>query len=506
MPDGGVSAGFRGDEHGAMNTGLMTRDCRFGGGRWRWLPLFCWLLNGLLQATSERPNLILIIADDLGYEDLSFTGNPHIHTPNLARLADEGTFFEQTFLTTASCSSSRASLITGRYPHNNGCAELSPGGDPDDWVSFFEGIDFFPDHLQRAGYYTMQAGKWHIGDSHWNQPGGAAAAFFDHTEGGNAQGSGAERWVELLRERPRQKPFFAWFASHDPHWPHTATEPGPYQGPYQHSPEEVVLPPFIPDSPEMRDRFIRYYDEIARLDAAIGDLLAELERQGIADQTVVIFLSDNGRPMPRCKLFNYDSGMRTPLIFWGPGVLPSQGRRENLVSSLDLAPTLCELAGVQLRSANTFQGYSLVPLLQGETESADWARVFSERNWHIAPAHVRSVRDDRFLYMRNAWPHLRRNLAGEGPWEVPPQPAEEFYDRRADPHQMRNLIDNPDYEQLVARYRSWLDEWAASTGDRVPETPTPEWEWGEPGWGVRGDYPGIPRFGLPVLESAEAAP
>ena len=120
--------------------------------------------------------------------------------------------------------------------------------------------------------------------------------------------------MPVLRDRPRDKPFFLWLAALDPHRDY---EPGPIPEP--HRPEDVVVPPYLPDVPEVRKDLALYYDEIGRLDHYVGEVLAELDRQGIAGETLVLFLSDNGRPFPRCKTTLYDSGIRTPLIVRWPG-------------------------------------------------------------------------------------------------------------------------------------------------------------------------------------------
>ena len=268
------------------------------------------LVSGLMLTSAPRvegvgrPNVILIIADDMGREDCGAYGHPAIRTPNLDKLAREGMRFDRAFVTASSCSPSRSSLITGRYPHRTGAEELHqplPRGQ----VTFVE-------KLKAAGYWTAAAGKWHLGNAvkdRFDVVREAGTAGFQLPSGPNrkpkarmtADGagsiqSGCDQWVPVLRDRPRDKPFFLWLAAFDPHRDYQeGTIPRP------HRPEDVVVPPYLPDLPEVRKDLALYYDEIARLDHYVGEVLAELERQGEAGNTIVLFLSDNGRPFPRVQ-------------------------------------------------------------------------------------------------------------------------------------------------------------------------------------------------------------
>ena len=282
------------------------------------------LLGASLRAQGvERPNFILVIADDIGWNDLGCYGDPVVKTPSLDRLAEEGRVFDAAYLTTSSCSPTRCSIITGRYPHNTSAAELHTPLPPDQYM--------FPRALRDAGYYTLLSGKNHMG--------GAVRAAFEVISPGKGKGK-EEDWVALLRERPKDRPFFCWFASTDAHRGWGFSEHAP-----RYDPEAVRVPPFLYDGPKTRQDLADYFHEVSRLDHFVGALRAELERQGIERETYLIFVSDNGRPFPRCKTRLYDSGIKTPLIVFRPGrVRP--GRSASLVSAIDLAPTILELAGV----------------------------------------------------------------------------------------------------------------------------------------------------------------
>lgn len=425
----------------------------------------------LARAESDRPNFIVIIADDVGWNDLGCYGHETIRTPNLDRMAVEGIRFETAWLTCSSCSPSRCSIMTGRYPHSTGAAELHMPLPADQIV--FAGL------LKDAGYYTASAGKWHLGE--------AAKKNFDLIVGGSP--SGCEKWVQTLRDRPRDKPFFCWFASFDAH---RGYQKNAIPKPHQES--DAVVPPFLPDNEATRGDLAMYYDEITRLDDYTGKVLAELDSQGVRDNTLILFLSDNGRPFPRCKTTLYDSGVRTPLIaYWPKRIKPASSG--SLVSSVDIAPTILQLAG--LEPGPSFQGKSFVSVLQDPRQQAR-RYAFAEHNWHDYQAHERAVRSERFIYIRNAFPELpgtppadavrsptyesmqKLHAVGElspeqrGCFEKP-RPAEELYDVRNDPHCLTNLAGKSTHAETLKQMRGVLDRWIERTGDSVPDNPTPDW-------------------------------
>lgn len=411
---------------------------------------------------GRRPNIILFIADDMAWDDCTPYGHPHIKTPSLARMAREGLRFDNAFLTCSSCSPSRCSIITGRYPHSTGASELHlplPG----DQVTFVE-------KLRESGYYTAASGKWHLG-----QP---TRKKFDTVV------DGVDKWVSTLQDCPTDKPFFGWFAFVDPHRPYVEnaiSEP--------HKPNDVVVPPYLPDVPETRHDLALYYDEITRLDGVVGRVLDELQKRGQAENTLVLFISDNGRPFPRCKTTVYDSGIKTPCFAWWPGVLKPGSVSASLVSTVDLAPTFLELAGVPAPA--TFQGRSFVPVLK-DPAAAIRELVFAEHNWHDYTARERAVRSAQFKYIRNAWPDLpgtppadavkgetfqaMRRLRDAGKLTadqqgcfLKPRPGEELYDVVNDPDELQNLAADPRYAEPLRLMRAELDQWKRETEDRVQD-------------------------------------
>jgi arylsulfatase A-like enzyme len=435
--------------------------------------LLALLGTGAAQAEEKPPpNFLILIADDVSAEDIGCYGNPRIRTPNLDKLAKEGRRYDAAFLTTSSCSPSRCSILTGRYPHSTGAGELHQPL-PAEQV-------LVTSLLRKAGYYTAAAGKWHLGKPAMTQ--------FDAVVAG--QPSGCENWLKTLRERPKDKPFFLWFASLDAHRPYQANAIDK-----PHAPEDVVVPPYLPDNAETRRDLAQYYDEITRLDRHIGEVLAELDKQGVADNTFVLFMADNGRPFPRCKTTLYDSGIRTPFVLRYPPLVKPNTTGSELISSVDLAPTVLDLGG--LKPTPAMQGLSFAPLLRGTPGATRRDHIVAEHNWHDYQAHERAVRTSRYLYIWNAFPQLtgsppadavrsptykemqKLEAAGKLPdgqrsCFLKPRPAEELYDVQADPNCLRNLAGDANQSAVLKQLRGELETWRKLTDDRVPATPTPD--------------------------------
>ena len=441
----------------------------------------------------KRPNIVFILADDISAEDIGCYGNPGAHTPNMDALADGGIRFNNGFVTIASCSPSRGSIMLGRWPHATGMAELHTQWRPDkeECKAFVEKLDFMSKNLQDAGYYTIQSGKWHIGGLYkWDRPDGIFKNYFDSADIVNlGNDGGAYRWVELLRNRPKDKPFFCWYSTFDAHIPFTA--------PNIHQREDVHVPPYVPDvntgPVNTRQYLASYYDEITRLDSYVGKVVKELKAQGVYENTLIVILADNGRPMVRAKVFIHDSGVRVPfIVHWPNGIAKPGSVSESLVSSIDLAPTFAELAGGDIGNT-TFQGKSFVSLLAGNPNDLHHRYIFTERNHHMAEAHERGVRDNQFLYIRNRRPLIQRRGSGwqggacmfilrqqlngkpmprEYAWFFEECPEEELFDAKKDPDMMKNLALSPKYAGVLKKMRKVLADWERQTGDTAPENLT----------------------------------
>lgn len=436
----------------------------------RILSLFVALIFTALSHAEEKPNFVFFITDDVGWNDIGCYGNEAIKTPNLDALAERGLRFTNAYLTISSCSPSRCSIITGRYPHNTGAPELHTELPADQFR--------FPVALREAGYYTMLSGKNHMGD---------VSDAFETISKGKGPGS-SDDWVKLLKERPKDQPFFAWFASKDAHRTWQIDDEN-----HVYDPSEVMVPPFMYDGPKTRQDLADYYHEVSRIDTTMGKLVEELKEQGIEKNTYIIFMTDNGRPFPRSKTRMYDSGVKTPFLVARPGTI-APAVTDSLISSIDLAPTILELAGLEPRE--TMQGVSFTPIL-ADPKATVRDVAFAEQNWHVFKAHQRMVRTGDFLYIKNAHPELLPLSmesdpsfpAGEELWEKhdagelnaaqsamfqEPQPEEELYQVSDDPFQLTNLAGKEEFTETLREMRELHQEWTKATGDTVPTNPTPD--------------------------------
>ncbi|WP_339746421.1 sulfatase [uncultured Rubinisphaera sp.] len=427
-----------------------------------------------LSAAEARPNIILFIADDMAWDDCGAYGHPHIKTPNLDQLASQGMRFDNAYLTCSSCSPSRSSIITGRYPHATNGAHQLHNDLPADQITFVE-------LLKEAGYHTALAGKLH--------PRKTTADRFNKIYGtGAKETGGCGEWVNALQECPADQPFFLWLASTDPHrgyQPDTIPEP--------HSNSHVIVSPYLPDVPEVREDLALYYDEISRLDRYVGEVLKQLETTKQAENTLVVFISDNGRPFPRCKTTIYNSGVKTPFIVRWPGVVKPGSTCNQLVSTVDLAPSFC--AAAKVAPSDTFQGVSMLPLLNNPDKPVrDY--IFAEHNWHDFDDHQRSCHSLHFNYIRTTYSDLpgtppadavkgasfqaMLKLKEQGKlnenqmysFDVP-RPKEELYDIINDPHELHNLAEDPLYSSQLEKLSARLDNWIEETGDFTPESRRP---------------------------------
>ena len=422
-----------------------------------------------LAADNRPPNFVFIITDDISAEDISIYGNQLIETPNLERLAMRGLVFDNAYLTTSSCSPSRISMITGRYPHNTGAPEIHVEL-PSDQKTFVQ-------ELKKAGYHTVLSGKNHMAPPH-------QLGFSEYSD---ARPSGSENWLSHLKSRPKDQPFFFWFASHDAHRDWQFNDKA-----RSYNPDQVEVPPYMYDGPLTRMDLTGYYHEISRNDYYVGVILDELDRQEIKDNTYLIFLSDNGRPFPRSKTYLYKNGIQTPFVIAGPNV--KRGRTNALISAIDVSATILELAGLGV--LETIQGVSFQNTFQDHDATVREV-AFAERNWHRYSMHERMVRMGDWIYIRNNWPN-KRNLSGESdPHMFPaakelwnnyekghltpsqalitllPQPAEELYHIKDDPHNLNNVLYEPENRALVNQMRILLTIWTNQTGDNIPDNPTP---------------------------------
>ena len=433
------------------------------------LPLFALVAARVTstETTPARPNIVWLIADDLSPE-LGAYGYPHVRTPNLDRLAAEGARFNRAFTTAPICSTSRSAFITGLHQTSIACQHHRT----EDPRPLPTGVKTLPEILRAAGYFTT-----------------------------NGQGPESTRWGKAdynfvidmrtmydcpdWRKRRPGQPFFAQVQLKHPHRPFV-NEPVTEA---RH--RDAPLPPIYPDHPLAHRDWAAYLQSIEALDAMVGEVLATLDREGVAKDTLVMFFGDNGRPHVRDKQWVYNGGLHVPLIVRWPGRITPGTVREELVSMVDLAPTCLRLAGLEVPAV--MQGVAFLPEQNPRRPFVVGARDRAGD----ADDRIRSVRTARFNYIRNFRPELPyaqhssykevqypmlpllRLLHAEGKltpaqaaFLAPRRPPEELYDLDADPWETRNLAALPEHAATLRDLRGKLDAWMRATGDQggTPET------------------------------------
>lgn len=425
--------------------------------------------------SGSRPNVVVFIADDAGM-DFGAYGNRVVRTPNIDRLAREGLVFSRAFLTSPQCSPSRTSMLSGQYAHTVGTEDLH--------VPLPEGKSILPKHLrEQAGYFTGRMLKGHIGKPAEEQFDWSDNGFYPEYVEGRWNARALSHFQDFLDAAGR-KPFFLWTAFVDPHRPYQDEKNG---APRVHDPGRIKVPPHLVNDRATKADIAAYYDELARMDNHIGQMLGELEKRSLRQDTLIVFLSDNGAPFPGGKGTLYDAGVQTPFIVSWPAKLGT-GRREALVSTIDLAPTMLELAGVS--SPTPLSGASLLPLLTDATlPGRDF--VFAERNWHNADEHMRMVRSPSHKLIVNAYTERPfgnpSDVATSPSWRAllnaqragrltplqarlfaAPRPSVELYDLARDPGETRNLAFDPTQQETLASLSKALEAWMKSSEDFPP--------------------------------------
>lgn len=439
------------------------------------------------DAEQQRPNILWLIGEDLGPE-LGCYGTPEAETPNLDRLAKQGVRYTRAFTVTPVCSSSRSALMTGMYATSIDAQHHR--SHRNDGYTLPEGVRVLTDWLRPAGYFT--ANVRHFPDSAGFRGTGKTDWNFNYEGRAGEKGPfDTDRWSDLKEHQP----FYAQV-----NFPETHRD---FHGPERADPDKVEIPPYYPDHPLVRKDWARYLDTLMVLDEKIGTILELLERDGLAENTIVVFLGDHGRAMVRGKQWPYDSGLHIPLLIrWPENFEPPKhfeagtvdGR---LIQSIDVSATTLWAAGVEPPM-----------LMQGRVFLGERADRFPPRKYAFAARgrgdetqfRIRTVRSKRYRYIRNYHPErpfmllneykerqypvmdLLRKLHFEGKLTpvqekllAPSRPAEELYDLKSDPWETNNLIDSkkPEHRRALIELRAALETWMYETNDqgRFPEDP-----------------------------------
>lgn len=434
--------------------------------------------SGAEQPAPARPNILWITCEDTS-PHLGCYGVPGAHTPNLDQLAAEGARYDCAFSVAGVCAPSRSCLITGMYPTSLGTCHMRCQNPPPPHVRCF------PAYLRDAGYYCTNNVKtdynFPVPDDAWDECSNKAH----------------------FRKRPDPaQPFFAVFNFTTTHESQIGTLPKDLEefreraGGELHDPDALDLPPYFPDTPLIRRHWAHYFDLVTIMDRQAGEILQQLEEDGLAENTVVFFYGDHGVGLPRCKRWMYDCGIQAPLIIRWPGRIEPGVASGRLVSFVDFGPTVLSIAGVAIpdhMQGRAFLGAADTP----PREYVYAARDRMDERYDL----IRAIRDKQYKYIRNyepdkpyaqylsypeSYPVLQdmRRVEQEGAltdaqklFFREAKPLEELYDTDADPHELNNLADDPAQAERLARLRQALDAWLDDARDVgfVPEMELDAW-------------------------------
>ncbi|MCH2182105.1 MAG: sulfatase [Mariniblastus sp.] len=426
---------------------------------------------------EEKPNILIIMADDCTYNDLPIYGGQNAKTPHLDALARQGLVFHQAYLGSAMCQPCRAELYTGQYPLSNGCAWNHSASRPE--------VRSLPHFLRPLGYRVGIAGKVHV------KPKGAFP--FDPVPGFDAncvreptlphELEGIEDYMDT---RKHNSPFCLVVALVEPHIPWTMGDAS------QYPPEELKLPPNLADTPVTRQHFSDYLAEITYMDGQVGEILAALKRSGAQQNTIVLFTSEQGSQFPGCKWTNWNTGLHTGLIARWPDRIEAGRRTDALVQYADITPTLVQLAGGE--PFDEFDGTSFQAVLLGQKDRHRSFAYGMHNNLPEGPRYpIRSVTDGKHRYIRNLLPseiYIEKHLMGGGRLNNPywatwvgadplrqentyrlvkrymSRPAEQLYLTESDPYELNNRIgETGAMAESKDRLRRALDNWMTEQQD-----------------------------------------
>ena len=450
-----------------------------------------------MSTTSPLPNIVLVLSDDHSVPHLGCYGEKTIKTPHLDRFASDGMRFDRAFTSSPQCVPSRVSIMSGMSAVAARVGRFSSPLPPD--------VRAVPDLLREAGYYTGLCRR----NFHLDGPGRAAQFMedlldkhgmktfpdrVDFLDFNSPASETANKVNEFLDGRPDDQPFFLWVNFNDPHhpWDEDAI-------PEPHDPADIELPCYLPDLPGVREDMARYYDEVSRLDGEFQTILDVLDARGEADNTLVVFMGDNGYAFPHGKGSLYEPGLHVPLLMRWPSVIEPGSATNELVGGEDLPPTFLEAAG--LTAPTEMTGVSFLKELRGDPfEGREY--IFGERIPHANNVYTpqteaslfdlsRSVRSDRFKLIYNCTPKQRYgpvDSARDPGWQqmvaaheagtlaeefdrayfTLPRPVFELFDLQSDPGELNNLAGNPEHADTEQKLKEVLFERMLINYDHLP--------------------------------------
>jgi N-sulfoglucosamine sulfohydrolase len=443
-------------------------------------------------AFGAQRNVLLIVTDDQGMVAGCY-GNSVIKTPNIDALAADGTRFTNAFCTTSSCSPSRSVILTGLFNHANGMYGLEHA---EHHFRSFDNVKSLPVMLGESGYRTARVGKYHVGP--------ASVYRFDQVLGGNSRNpvDMAERSRAFIEAKSNQ-PFFLYYAPNDPHrgaradWaplkPNSFGNEPPGKEPVgvmpvHYRPEDVLVPPFLPNTPTCRSELAQYYESISRVDSGVGRLIEILKKAGRFDDTLIVYISDNGVPFPGAKTTVYEPGLNLPCIVRNPAAKRRGIVNEAFVSWVDITPTILDFAGVNSARIQKLHGRSFLPVLEQERPQG-WDEVYASHTFHEVTMYypMRVVRSGKYKLIWNiAYPlpfPFASDLYGSITWQdtinrgedyvygkrsvsaYEHRPQFELYDLERDPDELHNLADDAAQRDKLVELKQKLRQFQKRTGD-----------------------------------------
>src|SRR5688572_21690131 len=439
-------------------------------------------LSSVPRAGADAPNILLILAEDIG-PDLACYGTPLVRTPNLDAIAARGVRYQNFFTTAPVCSTSRSALMTGMYQTSIGAHQHRTW----QWNKqpLPPGVHTITDYFRAAGYFTCNLAP--------DAPAEKGAKKQKGASGSRGAGKTDFNFLTLRppfdgkdwKQRGRGQPFFAQITIQETHkgpgWPLARQVFGQDCIP----PDKVKLPPYYPDHPVARDEYANYLDAIMLMDRYVGELLARLEGDGLAKNTIVAFIGDNGQCLFRSKQLLYDGGIHLPLLIAWPDRRRAGTVDDPLLSHIALSAPLIGMAGIKP-----------LPAMQGRDflnpATPPRAHVFAARDRMDASTdRMRAVRTTRFKYIRNYFPaipyqqhnaykersyptwNLVKELARDGKltpeaalFTAASKPIEELFDLQSDPHEVKNLASDPAHAATLKQLRGLVDGWVRDTKDQ----------------------------------------
>lgn len=432
---------------------------------------------------ASRPNVLLIHVHDLG----CYLGcyGVDIDTPNIDSLAKEGALFERHFVTAPQCSPSRGSLMTGHHPHVNGLMGLAHGN----W-ELNEDERILPQYLGEAGYETHLFGLQHVtqdtdrlGYDDVHSEGNLYPGVSPEVHQANRARNVASVVASVLEREAYEAPLFASIGFFECHRVEERNGRFGFDARYydEDDPDDIRPLPYLPDRRGIRQDLAEMRGMVYAIDDAVGTILDSIENAGIGEETLVLFTTEHGIAFPRAKGCCFDAGIEAALLMRYPGVIEAGERYEELLSNVDVLPTILDIVDVDITVE--IDGQSFAPLVTGDAESYhERSAVFAGMTWHDMYNPVRAIRTKRYKYIRSFWHlptvYLSNDIfASEAGREVretdgvPPREYEELYDIRDAPQEDDNVVYEPRHQPVRRELSERLYDWMADTGDPLLDGP-----------------------------------